>query len=93
MFGTLLEFVPMYIIRIMVTRKRRINRKERAAQDAFIAKIGIAIEEADETLYWLEMIAEAQLLPEHRLTDLMREGNEIVAILTASSQTAKRNLK
>jgi len=59
----------------------------------FISKVAIAIEEADESLYWLEMIVEAGLLSEKRLADLMKEGNEIVAILTASSRTAKRNLR
>jgi len=59
----------------------------------FIHKVAISIEEADESLYWLEMMVEAGLTPENRLADLMKEGDEIVAILTASSQTAKRNLR
>ncbi len=59
----------------------------------FIAKVGIAIEEADEANYWLEMITEARLLPPEKLSDLMQEGDEIVAILTASVQTARRNLR
>ncbi len=59
----------------------------------FISKVGIAIEEADESLYWLEMIVEAGLLLEEKLGDLMKEANEIIAILTASSQTAQRNLQ
>jgi len=59
----------------------------------FVSKVGIAIEEADEALYWLELLVEARLLPEQRLAALLAEGNEIVAILTASSQTAKRNLR
>ncbi len=59
----------------------------------FISKIGIAIEEADESLYWLEMIVEAGLLSEKKLAGLVKEADEIVAILTASSQTAQRNLQ
>ena len=59
----------------------------------FISKIAIAIEEADEALFWLELIVEAKLMPAPRLSELMKEGDEIVAILTALSQTAKRNLK
>ena len=58
----------------------------------FISKLGIAIEEADETLYWLEMVVEAGLMSEAKLKDLMHETDEIIAILTASSRTAKRNL-
>jgi four helix bundle protein len=59
----------------------------------FISKVGIAIEEADESMYWLELIVEAGLLSQEKLGGLMQEANEIVAILTASSQTAKRSLQ
>ncbi|MBI4670989.1 MAG: four helix bundle protein [Chloroflexi bacterium] len=57
----------------------------------FISKVGIAIEEADESQYWMELIVEAGMFPEARMQDLMKESDEIIAILTASSQTAKRN--
>jgi four helix bundle protein len=55
----------------------------------FIAKLGVAIEEADESLYWMELLVEAKIIPEDRLTSLMQEANEIIAILTASSMTAR----
>jgi four helix bundle protein len=63
------------------------------SKPAFISKIAIAIEEADESQYWLEMIIEAGLLSQKKLADLMKESDEIVAILTASSKTAKANLR
>jgi four helix bundle protein len=59
----------------------------------FISKTGIAIEEADETIYWLELLLEASLIPEQRLKDVMKEANELTAILTASVITAKKNLQ
>jgi len=58
----------------------------------FIAKAGISIEEADESLYWMEILIEAGLVPENHLSDLMKEGDELVAILTASVKTARENL-
>lgn len=58
----------------------------------FIAKAGISIEEADESLYWMEMLIESELVPEQRLTDLMKEADELIAILTASVKTARKNL-
>ena len=58
----------------------------------FISKVGIAIEEADEALYWMEMLIEAGLVSEERPADLMNEGNELVAILTASVKTARAHL-
>ncbi len=58
----------------------------------FISKAGIAIEEADETIYWIEVLIEAGILKEETLQPLMKEANELVAILTASVKTARGNL-
>jgi len=54
-----------------------------------IAKLGVVEEEADETLYWLEMLVEAELVPQARLADLMSEANEIVAMTVASIKTLR----
>ncbi len=54
-----------------------------------IAKLGIVLEEADETLYWLEVIVETDLLPAARLADLMQEANDIVAMTVASIKTLR----
>ncbi|MBI3158432.1 MAG: four helix bundle protein [Chloroflexi bacterium] len=59
----------------------------------FVAKAGIAIEEADESLYWMELLTEAKLVSEEKLKDLMKEANELVAILTATVKTARKNLR
>lgn len=59
----------------------------------FIAKAGISLEEADECLYWMEMLQEAGIVPAEKLKDLMREADELVAIFTASIKTAKANFK
>ena len=55
----------------------------------FISKLGIAIEEADESPHWLEVLEDAKSMAPGRLDALMKEGNEIVAILTASAKTAR----
>jgi len=59
----------------------------------FVAKIGVVLEEADETLLWLEMIAEAKLLPPKRVEPLLIEANELVAIMVVSRKSAASNLK
>jgi len=59
----------------------------------FIAKAGISLEEADECLYWMEMLQEAGIVPTEKLKDLMKEADELVAIFTTSIKTAKTNLK
>ncbi len=59
----------------------------------FIAKAGISLEEADECLYWMEMLQEAGIVPVEKMKDIMKEADELVAIFTASIKTAKANLK
>ncbi len=57
----------------------------------FIAKIGVAEEEADEVQFWLEMISEVELIPAPRLTELQQEARELTAILAASRKSAVRH--
>ena len=59
----------------------------------FIAKAGISLEEADECLYWMELLQEAGTFPVDRLKDLMKEADELVAIFTASIKTARANAR
>ncbi|MFN8472199.1 MAG: four helix bundle protein [Anaerolineae bacterium] len=54
-----------------------------------IAKLGIVEEEADESLYWMELLIEAQIVPAARLADLMAETNQIVAMTVASLKTLR----
>jgi four helix bundle protein len=55
----------------------------------FIAKLGIVLEEADEALYWMEIIVEAELMKREQLATLMKEASELVAIFVASLNTAR----
>jgi four helix bundle protein len=55
----------------------------------FVAKLGTVLEEADETAFWLEMIADANLLGAPQVESLQREANELVRIFSASVQTAR----
>jgi four helix bundle protein len=57
----------------------------------FISKITIVEEESDETLFWLELISEANLLNIEKLKDVLKEADELTAIFTASGKTAKQN--
>ncbi len=57
----------------------------------FISKLNIAMEEADETLYWLELIRESSFLTPTQIHSLVDEANQLVAILTASTKTARQN--
>ena len=57
----------------------------------FISKLSIVEEEADETLFWLEVIKELKVFHYEKLDDLMKENDEILAIVVASIRTAKKN--
>jgi four helix bundle protein len=55
----------------------------------FLNKLKIVEEETDETLYWLEIIEEAKLLPLESLKTIKTEINEILSIIVASIKTTK----
>ena len=62
----------------------------RARSDAeFFAKLCIVVEEADETLFWLEIIIDAELYNVEQTTPLIKEANEIVKIVSKSRKTIK----
>ena len=54
----------------------------------FVAKMGTVIEEADETVFWLELLVEAGIVPEGKMKSLLSEANELTAIFVASRKTA-----
>jgi four helix bundle protein len=55
----------------------------------FIAKLAIAEEESDETMYWLELLQDLRLHDKEVLDAIHKEAEEITKILVASSKTAK----
>jgi four helix bundle protein len=54
----------------------------------FIAKIGVVLEEADESAFWLELIIEGELLRSELVQPLLDEANELVKIMAQSRITA-----
>ena len=54
----------------------------------FLAKLGIVEEEADESAFWLEVIIEDGMLKKDRVSPLLREADELVAIMVASRKSA-----
>jgi four helix bundle protein len=55
----------------------------------FISKIGDCLKEADETMYWLELLLEENFISARRLQPLLDEANELIAILTTIAKRAK----
>ena len=58
------------------------------SQAEFIAKIGTVEEEADESALWLELLVESGIMPARKLFALLKEANELTAIMAASRKTA-----
>ena len=57
----------------------------------FIAKLGVAVDEADESVLWLTTIVQSGLRADLQAKTLLREGGEIRAILAKSHRTAREN--
>jgi len=57
----------------------------------FISKTGDCLKEADETLYWLELMQEEKIVSQRKLSALLDEADQLVAILVASLNTSRGN--
>jgi four helix bundle protein len=57
----------------------------------FASKLGTVAEEADESLYWLELIRDGNFVPEKKLASLVSEADELTAIFTAGRRTSSNN--
>src|SRR5256885_11000541 len=55
----------------------------------FIAKLGVVVEEADETVFWLELLGDSGIVRAKKLEALLTEARQLVAIFVASRKTAK----
>jgi four helix bundle protein len=57
----------------------------------FISKMSVVVEEADETVFWMELLADTGVVPSEKLSLLLTEANELLAICAASLRTAKHS--
>jgi four helix bundle protein len=71
-----------------VAANYRAVQRARSKAD-FISKMGIVIEEADETLFWLDLLIATNLVAETKLSSLMQEADELLSIFVASHKTVK----
>lgn len=63
------------------------------SKKAFVAKLSIAFEEIDETLFWIEVIQELKLIKPNLLESLLKEVNELCAILASARKTSQASMK
>jgi four helix bundle protein len=55
----------------------------------WVAKIGIVVEEADETVFWMEMLSDCSVVQLKKLESLLAEAHELSALFTASQRTSR----
>ncbi len=56
----------------------------------FVAKMGVVEEEADESIFWMELLIEVSIVEKRLLADLIKEADELLAIVVSSIKTAKK---
>jgi len=71
----------------MAANYRAVGRARSKAE--FVSKPGIVVEEADETLFWLELLADTGIIKASKLHGLLAEATELVSIFSASRSTAR----
>ena len=69
------------------------ERKNAQSKADFVNKLSIALKEADETQYWLELLYESDIVDKTMYNSLNNDLKEIIAIITSSIITAKNNQK
>ena len=89
--GDEFTIIKRQVIRSATSTAANYRAAQRAKSKAdFISKIGTSEEEADESLSWLECLADLATREHSELKRLLMENDELVAILTSSRKTARR---
>jgi len=86
------------IAKQMLRSATSVGSNYRAAQRArsrkeFSAKLGVVLEECDETLFWLELLEATGLGPQEPLAKLREEANQLTAIFTVSHRTSIKGVR
>ena len=71
----------------MAANYRAVGRARSKAE--FVAKLGVVLEEADETVFWLEMLRDSGIVPAEKMRDMLDEAQQLMLIFSASRTTAK----
>lgn len=87
------EIIGKQLLRSGISAGANYREASRArSHSEFIAKLGIVIQELDETAYWLELLLDAKINTSSELAGLMTETNELIAIFTTIVKKVRRTL-
>ena len=89
------ELISEIIIKQLLRSSFSVAANYRAAcraqsKKAFISKLSIALEEMDESYFWIEVILDLELAMKEKLSDLIKEAKELTKILSVSRKTAQK---
>ena len=88
--GKIADTISRQLLRCATSVGANCRAACRAKSDAdFIAKMSIVEEEADKSLYWMELLIESKTMKSERLRDLLDEATQILAMTVASIKTVK----
>ncbi|MCX6998759.1 MAG: four helix bundle protein [Candidatus Sumerlaeota bacterium] len=62
------------------------------SKSEFSAKMSIVVEEMDETIFWLELLVGAEIVPQTKMRNITDEANQLLAIFAASQKTIRKNI-
>src|SRR5215469_11719346 len=71
----------------MAANYRAVGRARSKAE--FVAKLGIVVEEADETVFWLELLTDSGIVSPKKMHEILNEANQLMLIFSASRRTAR----
>jgi four helix bundle protein len=92
--GLATDVIGRQVLKSSTSVGANFREAHRGRSDAeFIAKVGDCLRELDETAYWFELLVEGELIPAKRLSALMDECNQLLAILTTISKKVKTRKK
>ena len=91
-FATVAQVIGKQLLRSATSVGAHYREAARARSPAeFVSKLEVGLQELDESVYWMELLVEGQIMPAPRLESLREEANELIAILVSSINTSKRN--
>ena len=88
------QVIGKQILRSGTSVGAHVREGKRSRSDAeLISKIEGALQELEETVYWMELLVEAEIVRADRMKHLLAEADELTAILVTSSKTLKKRGK
>ncbi len=88
--GTVAQTIGRQVLRSGTAVAANFREASRARTDAeFISKLGIVEQELDETMLWLELLVESDVVPESKLLPLRNEANELIKIVVTAVRKTK----